>query len=116
VLRKRTSSILVLLLPSPYTNGHGNLRRVRNADISVCVLSLSDIKEGVSVPPEVVELVTPNTVILLNKVDLIPADWQEENVDLVRVVGQAHSWRASAVTGDGMKDFVTGLAKVLHSR
>ena len=106
-------TILVLRMLAPYTNGCADWRRVRNADVSVCVLSLSDI-EGVSVPPEVVRLVTPNTVFLLNKADLIPG--KVENVDLTRVVGQAHSWRVSAATGDGMKDFLVGFGKVLHGR
>lgn len=86
-----------------------------NADISLCVLSLSDIKEGVSVPQEVRKLITPNTVFLLNKVDLVPED-RGENMELAMVVGQAPSWRASAASGDGMKDFLAGLGSVLHSR
>ena len=86
-----------------------------NADVSLCVLSLLDIKEGVSVPQEVRQLITPNTVFLLNKVDLVP-ETQVETIELAMVVGQAHSWRASAATGDGMKDFLAGLGNVLHSR
>lgn len=86
-----------------------------NADVSLCVLSLLDIKEGVSVPQEVKQLITPNTVFLLNKVDLVP-ETQGENMELATVVGQARSWRASAATGGGMKDFLAGLGNVLHSR
>jgi tRNA modification GTPase len=86
-----------------------------NADVSLCVLSLLDIKGGVSVPQEVMQLVTPNTVFLLNKVDLVP-EMQVENMELAMVVGEAHSWRVSAATGDGMRDFLAGLGKVLHGR
>ena len=86
-----------------------------NADISLCVLSLSDIKEGVSVPQEVRKLITPNTVFLLSKADLVP-ETQVENMELAMVIGQARSWRASAATGDGMKDFLAGLGNVLHGR
>lgn len=104
----------VYLLPFPYTNGCVDLHRVRNADISLCVLSILDMQGGVGVPQEVVQLITPDTVFLLNKVDLLP-DWQVE-VDLAMMVGQANSWRVSAVTGDGMKDFLAGLGELLHTR
>jgi len=86
-----------------------------NADVSLCVLSLLDIQGGVSVPQEVKQLVTPNTVFLLNKVDLVP-ETQVENMELATVMGQAHSWRVSATTGNGMKDFLSGLGNVLHGR
>jgi len=72
-------------------------------------------KGGVSVPQEVVQLVTPNTVFLLNKADLVP-DLPVGNVKLAIVVGQANSWRVSAATGDGMRDFLNGLGELPHAR
>lgn len=88
--------------------------RVRNADISLCVLSLLDMKEGVDAPQEVMQLITRDTVFLLNKVDLLPDSQME--VDLAIMIGHANSWRVSAVTGEGMKDFLAGLGKLLHAR
>lgn len=73
------------------------------------------MKGGVGVPQEVVELITSDTVFLLNKVDLLP-DSQVEKVDLAIVMGQANSWKVSAATGDGMKDFLAGLGRLLHNR
>jgi len=87
-----------------------------NADVSLCVLSLLDIKEGVSVPQEVMQLVTQDTVFLLNKVDLVPKT-QVENMELTMLMGQGHSsWKVSVATGDGMQDMLAGLGKVLHGR
>ncbi|KAF8876299.1 tRNA modification GTPase TrmE [Gymnopilus junonius] len=108
------------------------LDAIKNADISLCVLPLSDVlfrtsSQGMQtvIPSEVKEIVTPTTYFLFNKSDLVPPSQrslfqlglqvhqaEEENMASL----QGRSWIASLATGEGSHEFVQGLAKSLKSR
>ncbi|KIY71835.1 tRNA modification GTPase TrmE [Cylindrobasidium torrendii FP15055 ss-10] len=80
-------------------------KAVQEADISLCVLSLPDAN---SIPPAIRELVTPETVFLYNKQDLIsspPAD---------TLPGKG--WKVSLTDGSGTSDFLAGFASVLQEK
>ena len=56
-------------------------------------------------------LVTSETLVLLNKQDLVNTKLGSDSVD-----GVENSWHASLATGVGMLEFVEGLGKVLKQR
>lgn len=84
---------------------------IQEADVSLCVLSLPEAIRDGGLPPSVRPLVTPNTLVLLNKQDLVQAGLGSDSV-----AGGTNSWKVSLSTGAGMSDFVEGLGKALNKR
>jgi tRNA modification GTPase len=107
---------------------------VKEADISLCVLSLPEVLSPLSttatnqqiiIPPNVRDLITPNTYFLFNKSDLVPSTRglpsaildetsPSAGTNLIDLHGRA--WTTSLTTGEGAHAFVQGLAGALKSR
>lgn len=101
------SRTLPLLITWPYS--------VASADISLCVLSLPDVLSG-SIPTSIKELITPNTLLLLNKTD-ITDDKQPPSADpSAALPASEHRWQVSVNTGAGMKSFLDDFVHVLRDR
>ena len=85
---------------------------IQEADVSLCVLSLPDVIRTGGLPPPVEPLMTFNTLVLLNKQDLVvQAELRPYTVKQIQ-----NSWNVSLATGAGMSDFMEGLGKVLKQR
>ncbi|KAF9475886.1 tRNA modification GTPase TrmE [Pholiota conissans] len=113
------------------------IEAVKDADISLCVLSLPEVlstpstsqavasKCHVKIPPNVRPLITPNTYFLFNKSDLV-SHWRNdlplsmldetENSNHNLVDLHSRAWTMSLTTGEGAHGFVQGLANALKSR
>jgi tRNA modification GTPase len=111
-----------------------HLCSVKEADISLCVLSLPEVlsplsttatSQPITIPPNVRDLITPNTYFLFNKSDLVSstrglpsAILDETNrsagPNLIDLHGRA--WATSLTTGEGAHAFVQGLAGALKAR
>ena len=85
---------------------------VESADISLCVLSSSDVTTGsgsICYPPTIEPLIKDDTFILFNKADLLP---QTSSTPPLR----KNSWFVSLETGRGLQTFMEGLAIALQER
>ncbi|KAI0637698.1 tRNA modification GTPase TrmE [Trametes polyzona] len=89
---------------------------VESSDVSLCVLPapevLSQTNDGkwkMQLPPPLESLVKEDTLVLLNKTDLVPTgirpSWPSDTI-----------WQASLSTGEGMAAFMQGFANVLQQR
>ncbi|KAJ7646146.1 tRNA modification GTPase TrmE [Mycena rosella] len=91
------------------------VERARNAiqaaDVALCVVSCADMEHGDSVelPASVKALVTDDTFVLFNKVDL------HARGDKSRF-HSPRSWATSLKTGRGTTDFLAGFAKALQRK
>lgn len=85
---------------------------VKISDVALCVVGLPDIEDGGVLPAEISSLITPETLFLFNKADLSSKDY---SVPLPQL-SISNRWRASAVTGEGMQEFLVGLTKILNDR
>lgn len=84
---------------------------VQGADISLCVLSLSDIVfsgKKMVLPSSLDGLVNENTFYLFNKADLVPP----EHAQLVQV---RKAWVTSLNTGQGTTEFLAQFSEALRS-
>ncbi|KAF8164309.1 GTP-binding protein TrmE N-terminus-domain-containing protein [Pholiota molesta] len=110
------------------------IEAVKEADISLCVLSLPEVLSPLSttatnqpiiIPPNVRDLITPNTYFLFNKSDLtsstrglpsaiLDETSRSEGTTLTDLQGRA--WTTSLTTGEGAHAFVQGLAGALKAR
>ncbi|KAG8953699.1 mitochondrial splicing system protein [Tulasnella sp. 424] len=89
---------------------------VASADISLCVLSLPDVLSG-SIPTSIKELISPDTLLLLNKTDIIDDDKQPRSADPSAALPVSeHRWQVSVNTGTGMKSFLDDFIQVLRDR
>jgi len=95
--------------------------RVQAADASLLVLACPDAVSyetpsgpRLNIPPELAPLVTPNTLILLNKMDLLTTSAQAPTA-LASALPQ-HSWAVSLTSQYGTGDFLAGLATELKDR
>jgi hypothetical protein len=110
-----------------------NYFSVKDADFSLCVLSLPDlISNGPSpgkeleviLPSTISELVGPNTYFLLNKSDLVSNISAVSSIHVrsgkadgpVFSIVDGRFWAASLVTGNGIHSFVHGLAESLKTQ
>lgn len=98
---------------------------VKSADVALCVLSLPDILQydspsetssiKATIPDSVASLISPNTFLLLNKVDQI-----ERSPELVQSVmtdvGVTRAWDISLATGEGTQMFMERFAEALRER
>lgn len=73
------------------------------------MLSLPEILEN-GVPPSIRTLITPETLVLLNKADLVPTSASRQG-DLSNM-----RWETSVSEGWGMKQFMEGFTKALQER
>jgi hypothetical protein len=112
---------------------------VRQADIALCVVSIEELERrhsGAGVPreppvasvwaTEMEPLLTPETLILLNKIDLAkePSIRHAQIMQKVssEVLGRRHKevtawwWPVSLATEEGMQEFVQGLVGALKQR
>lgn len=93
-------------------------RSVETADIALCVLSLPDVLQGeeqlrVQIPPTLASMITPETVFLFNKSDLVPVPIPQDGI---RQSINAHAWVASMNTGAGTKELLEGMGQLLQDR
>ncbi|KAH9894153.1 tRNA modification GTPase TrmE [Cubamyces lactineus] len=93
---------------------------VDSSDVSLCVLPATDVLVAsdagsyeLQLPSSIASLVTDKTLILLNKVDLLPLS---NRVFTVGNLPHRHIWHASLSTGEGTQDFMQGFARVLQQR
>lgn len=118
-----------------------SVSRVKNSDVALCVISIPELEERhrdardstVSQSLHVLApLVTKETFVLFNKVDLArePAEgygsflsnliWTEDIAVKNGAEGstgfdfRSRSWRASVTTGEGMNTFVDGLVEAIR--
>jgi tRNA modification GTPase len=94
-------------------------RLVQVADASILVLSFPDAVSAtpsgprLEIPAELAHLVTANTCILLNKIDLLPTSV------LTAALGalpQSRCWAVSLASQSGTDEFLAGLASELQDR
>ncbi|KAI0301868.1 hypothetical protein B0F90DRAFT_1715971 [Multifurca ochricompacta] len=94
-------------------------KAVQAADASLLVLSLSDAVSAtpsgprLHIPAEIAPLVTPNTFILLNKMDLLPTSVL---MPTLTALPQHGCWAVSLASQTGTGEFVAGLATELQDR
>ncbi|KAG0700059.1 tRNA modification GTPase TrmE [Suillus ampliporus] len=96
---------------------------VKEADLSLCVLSLPDVLSSpdalVRIPDEVKGHLKPNTLFLLNKSDTItslPVLTFTESEDGDDSNKRPQFWTVSLRTSEGTQSFLDGLAEVLRTR
>ena len=126
---------------------------VKNADIGLCVLPLPEVlippssphKLLLRIPPSIQPLITPHTIFLLNKSDLVahilapapstassffvpshpnipgysanPLTLVQTNVfGKIGISFPGKAWSTSLITNQGTHEFVQGLAEALKSR
>ncbi|KAG8886501.1 mitochondrial splicing system protein [Tulasnella sp. 331] len=85
-----------------------------SADITICVLSLPEIISN-PIPEAITRLISPTTVVLLNKCDIVH-DVPQSTLSSLIPHGVDSCWKGSVNVGTGMPEFMQGLAKVLQSR
>ncbi|EJF63061.1 tRNA modification GTPase TrmE [Dichomitus squalens LYAD-421 SS1] len=87
---------------------------VQSADVSLCVLSAPEVVVSsaasgtpLNIPPTVVPLMKDDTIVLLNKVDLLPS-----SLSLPSAPAQA-TWGVSLSTGQGTQTFLEQFGEIL---
>lgn len=111
----RAQQTLVQLLLYASAPSRANVRfSAAAADLTICVLSLPDVLNS-PVQQDIRNLIKPNTVILLNKSDLVMEKPAKLPGGLVSHEPQL-CWQASVARGTGMPEFIEGLTKVLHQQ
>ncbi|KAH9942991.1 tRNA modification GTPase TrmE [Epithele typhae] len=89
-------------------------RSVESADVSLCVLSLSEVLDDAGrlhLPADVAPLVKDDTFMLLNKTDLLPS----ASV-LHSLASRPRTWLVSLQSNEGTQSFMNGLAAVLKEQ
>lgn len=98
---------------------------VKEADLSLCVLSLPDVLSSenalVRIPDEVKGHLKPDTLFLLNKSDTIASPPPNQSLTFMEYGDDYDSkrpkfWIASLRTSEGTQSFLDGLAQVLRTR
>lgn len=100
---------------------------VKEADLSLCVLSLPDVLSSrdnalVRIPDEVKNHLKPDTLFLLNKSDTIESLPLNQSLTFTDHDNNYNNskrlqfWTASLRTSEGTQSFLDGLAQVLRSR
>ncbi|KAI0316134.1 hypothetical protein OF83DRAFT_1060864 [Amylostereum chailletii] len=93
---------------------------VQAADVSLLVLSAPDVLvrtptgTRLVIPPDVRPLLTPDTLVLLNKLDLLPPDLVPDA--LAASPPHPARWTASLTSGEGTSEFLSGFAATLQKR
>ncbi|TFK43034.1 tRNA modification GTPase TrmE [Crucibulum laeve] len=96
---------------------------IEEADISICVLSLPEVLSRVApssphslaIPPDINELITPDTHILFNKSDLLSSS---VNINDMELYGQrgASMWSVSVANQAGLKEFLEGFGDIIKAK
>jgi hypothetical protein len=103
---------------------------VKSADISLCILNLPELihppasllySHPYLIPDDVLQYITPDSLVFLNKHDLISEHASETHVPTIRerVLGLTkHLWVGSVLKSDrgGMDGFMEGLVQALRQR
>ncbi|KAH8113290.1 hypothetical protein DFH11DRAFT_1510406 [Phellopilus nigrolimitatus] len=89
---------------------HRAQQRVTDSDVSLCVLSLPDMVDGL--PDQVRELITPSTFVLLNKSDLCEPEARPRAESVLSSC--AGSWTISLTSGVGLERFLSEFGKAIH--
>ncbi|KAG8689148.1 mitochondrial splicing system protein [Ceratobasidium sp. 423] len=85
---------------------------VEEADIRLCVVSLEDLLAA-GIDNEVSALLTPDTIILLNKLDKVgPKDLERCHL----IFPDHRVWIGSVINDTGMVSFVEGIAQLLKEK
>ncbi|KAG8734569.1 mitochondrial splicing system protein, partial [Ceratobasidium sp. 428] len=85
---------------------------VEAADIRLCVVSLENLRSGV-LDDKIIGLLTSETAIFLNKLDLA----QPEDLERGRELFKSHRrWTGSVVGEDGMRALIDGLTGMLKEK
>jgi len=93
------------------------LLSVQSADVSLCVLSLTDVLTStphgpiVRIPPSIAHLISPVTLFLFNKFDLVSATYS-----VPEIAYEGSGWTVSLSTGEGTAEFMSGFAEALRER
>ncbi|KAI0829337.1 tRNA modification GTPase TrmE [Trametes gibbosa] len=87
---------------------------VKSSDVSLCVLTAPEALDRpdsgnweLQIPPLLAPLVTKDTLILVNKSDLLPSN---------RKLSMSATWQVSLSTGEGTAEFMKGFAEILQQR
>ena len=90
---------------------------IQSADVSLCVLSAPEVVVGspdsgssLNIPPTVAPLLKEDTILLLNKIDLLPS-----SVPLPSSPFPA-TWGVSLGTGRGTQTFMKQFGETLRQR
>ncbi|CUA70139.1 tRNA modification GTPase MnmE [Rickettsia bellii OSU 85-389] [Rhizoctonia solani] len=87
-------------------------KAVEEADVRLCVISLEELS-SVGINNEVSALLTPDTAILLNKIDKVePEDLEKSR----SIFPNRHVWIGSVTNDVGMTPFVEGIAQLLKEK
>ena len=94
---------------------------VRQADVSLLVLSLPDIihdsPSGPTISTHITSLLEKSTYILLNKSDLVPPSTLKAVETVVQeTFPDTPQWTASLANGEGTANFLQGFATALQTR
>ncbi|KAG8747387.1 mitochondrial splicing system protein [Ceratobasidium sp. 414] len=87
-------------------------KAVEEADVRLCVVSLENLRSGV-LDGEVASLLTPDTAVFLNKLDVAGVGDLERGRELF---SSQRVWVGSVVDDGGMSTLVDGLAELLKER
>ena len=87
---------------------------MKSSDVSLCVLTAPEALDRpdsgnweLQIPPLLAPLVTKDTLILVNKSDLLPSN---------RKLSMSATWQVSLSTGEGTAEFMKGFAEILQQR
>lgn len=80
---------------------------VQNSDVSLCVLSLSEMGSTFSIPVSLQELITSSTFFLLNKLDLNPT---------FSLPDSSKAWTVSLNDGRGTSEFLDAFSAALQEK
>ncbi|KAF7301572.1 tRNA modification GTPase TrmE [Mycena indigotica] len=83
-------------------------KAIQAADIALCVVSCEDLGASSELPSSVRELVTKDTFMVFNKMDLLKKDSFS--------VEHPYRWMTSLKTGQGTTEFLAGFAESLRSK
>ncbi|KAJ7283402.1 hypothetical protein C8J57DRAFT_1053607 [Mycena rebaudengoi] len=90
---------------------------IDSADIALCVLSMADINEGEEdLPASVRALITPDTFVLFNKMDLCEKPQAQLHHSRILRHSSPHRWATSLKTGQGTAEFLAGFAAALKEK
>ena len=99
---------------------------MNDADIALCVLSIPELLQdstatGLRLPENISEMIhQQNTLVLLNKSDLISPEKQHPVDNIVEQIKQTSKvdnvWAISINTRSGFTDFLNDFAEILKSR
>ncbi|GBE79231.1 tRNA modification GTPase TrmE [Sparassis latifolia] len=88
---------------------------IDKSDVSLCVLSLPELTLSgtIHIPPAISSLISEDTILLLNKADLVSAS----HINAIsKLLGVKHTWQVSLTSGEGTQAFLEGFGRALQER